>query len=63
MWRVGPLLQHGAFISTMTICCNLDLPQMTERGRDNALMRPWMLACDWIIVSDCRRLDAGVQLD
>ena len=26
-------------------------------------MRPWMLACDWIIVSDCRRLDAGVQLD
>ena len=29
LWRVGPLLQHGAFISTMTICCNLDLPQMT----------------------------------
>ena len=26
-------------------------------------MRPWMLACDWIIVSDCRRLDAWVQLD
>ena len=29
LWRVGPLLQHGAFLSTMTICCNLDLPQMT----------------------------------
>ena len=29
LWRVGPLLQHGVFISTMTICCNLDLPQMT----------------------------------
>ena len=29
LWRVGPVLQHGVFISTMTICCNLDLPQMT----------------------------------
>ena len=26
LWRVGPLLQHGAFICAMTICCILDLP-------------------------------------
>ena len=26
-------------------------------------MRPWMLACDWSIASDCRRLVAWVQLD
>ena len=29
LWRAGPLLQHGALISAMAICCNLDFPQMT----------------------------------
>ena len=28
LWRVGPLL-HGASISAVMICCNLDLLQMT----------------------------------
>ena len=56
LWRVGPSLQHGASITTVRICCNLDLPQMTQRCGDNALMRSWMLACDWIIASDCQRL-------
>ena len=58
--RVGPLLQYGASISAMMICCNIDLPLMTG-GRDNALMGSWILACDWIITSARRRLVAGVQ--
>ena len=32
---------------------------MTQRGRDNALMRPWMLACDWSIATPERQIVGG----